>query len=114
MFLANWNSGAYVLFSVIALLIIAGLGVLLYIKVKKEKHNYHNEVAGLVEGVLKRNEIISSINSYISKLPSDMLFFSLILIDYDKMTEIQNAFGEGNGKKVLNESIKNIRRRLLI
>lgn len=108
MFLANWNSGAYVLFSVIALLIIAGLGVLLYIKVKKEKHNYHNEVAGLVEGVLKRNEIISSINSYISKLPSDM-FFSLILIDYDKMTEIQNAFGEGNGKKVLNESIKNIR-----
>lgn len=109
MFLANWSNGAYVLFSVITLLILVGLGILLYFRVKKEKHNYRDEIAGLVEGVLKRNEIISSVNSYISKIPSGMVF-SLILIDYDKMSEIQNAFGENNCKKVLTESVKNIRR----
>lgn len=109
MFLANWSNGANILFTIITLLIISGLGVALFFSFKKEKKNYRNEVAGLVEGVLKRNEIISSVNSYISKSPNSLVF-SLILIDYDKLIEIQNAFGDNNCKKVLTESIKNVRK----
>lgn len=98
-----------IMLSILAVLVIAGLTVLLFFSVKKEKKNYKNEVAEIMEGVLKKNEIISSINGYIKNSPSTLIF-SLIMFDYDKFMELQNAFGANNSKKILEESIKNIRR----
>ena len=103
MVLANWGNGAYIFFSIISIVIIGLLTVFLYYSFKREQKNYKNEIAELMEGVLKRSEIISSINNYISKSPSTLIF-SVILIELDKFEDLVNAFGADKGQKILEET----------
>ena len=109
MVLANWGNGAYVFFSILSIVIIGLLTVFLYYSFKREQKNYKNEIAELMEGVLKRSEIISSINNYIGKSPSTLIF-SVILIELDKFDDLINAFGADKGQKILEETIKKVRK----
>ena len=109
MVLANWGNGAYIFFSILSIVIIGLLTVVLYYSFKREQKNYKNEIAELMEGVLKRSEIISSINNYIGKSPSTLIF-SVILIELDKFDDLVNAFGADKGQKILEETIKKVRK----
>ena len=109
MVLANWNNGANIVFTIISVIIIAFLAYLLFKSFQKEQRNYRNEQAELMDGVAKRSEIVSYINNYITRSPSTLVF-SMILIEFDNLLELQNAFGDNNVRRILDDAVKNIRR----
>lgn len=109
MILANWNNGANIVFTIIAVIIMAFLAYLLFKSFQKEERNYRNEQAELMDGVAKKSEIISYVNNYITRSPSTLVF-AMLLFEFDNLLELQNAFGENNSKRILDEAIKNIRR----
>lgn len=109
MVLANWNNGANIVFTIISVIIIAFLAYLLFKSFQKEQRNYRNEQAELMDGVAKKSEIVSYINNYITRSPSTLVF-SMILIEFDNLLELQNAFGDNNVRRILDDAVKNVRR----
>ncbi|MDD3171957.1 MAG: diguanylate cyclase, partial [Bacilli bacterium] len=108
MFLAvNWSNGAYVFFAIIAIIVVIGLTILLFYRFRRDYRNYRDEMTSLIDGALSKNEITFSINSYINKIPKDRSF-ALMLLNFDKFTEIINAFGEKETQKILERCIANI------
>lgn len=103
----NWNNGAYVFVTVIVLIIVCALTVFLFLRVKRDYRNYRDEIKLIMDNVMTKSEIVMAVTSYINKIPKDM-FFGLILIDFDKFSEIFDAYGEVESKKILEKSISNI------
>ncbi|HOH18322.1 MAG TPA: hypothetical protein PK087_03240, partial [Bacilli bacterium] len=92
MFLANFNDGAYIFFSIIALAVTATLGYFLIRSVFRERAKFREEKTVLLEGLLSKSELTSAISGYIAKGSLETTF-ALIYVDIDKFTDIINAFG---------------------
>lgn len=108
-----WNNGAYIFVSIIAMIGFAAVGVFLYFRFQRERINYKNELENFLEGVQTKSEITSSINSYINRITKDMTF-SLIYIDLDHYTDLVNAFGTTETKRMIETIARNINKILPI
>lgn len=107
MIMTYWSDGANIFVSLIAILIMAGLGFLLFYFSKKEYKKYRDENSSYIEGVLSKNEINSNINSYLSRITTATPF-TLILLDIDHFTNVVNAFGDKNIKEIMENVVNNI------
>lgn len=107
MILANWSSGAYIVATIFAIIIISVLCVLLILRIVHERRNFKEELASFIEGVLTKQEMTSMINSFISKSIKDTPF-SLIYLELDEFKNIKNAFGPEEAKKVIETMINKV------
>ncbi|HNZ50719.1 MAG TPA: bifunctional diguanylate cyclase/phosphodiesterase [Bacilli bacterium] len=107
MFLANFNDGAYIFFSIIALAVTATLGYFLIRSVFRERAKFREEKTVLLEGLLSKSELTSAISGYIAKGSLETTF-ALIYVDIDKFTDIINAFGEKEAERALEKIAQNL------
>jgi len=77
--------------------------IILAINVRHEGARYKEEKSIILEGLLSKTAMISAINTYLSKVTTDV-HFSLMLIDIDNYSAIIDAFG----KKEAERSIEKI------
>lgn len=107
MLFLKMNDGLVALLSIFFILLTIGFGFLIYYLYKKEKRRFNDEVSNYIEGIETKNEISSSVNSFINK--SLGAEFSLMLIDIDKYSDIVENIGEEESKHF----IKTIAEKLL-
>ena len=107
MILVYWSNGANIFVSLLAILLFAGAGFGLFILCKREYKRYRDEKASYIEGVLTKNEINSSINTYLSRI-TKATPFTVMLLDIDHFTNVINAFGEKNVKEIIENVVNNL------
>ena len=89
----TWSNGVYIFLTILAIIVTIGLSLLMAWRFWKERERVIQEKKSFVEGVLNKNEIIASINSFISKNTFETPF-SVALVDIDNFTQLTNAFGD--------------------
>jgi diguanylate cyclase (GGDEF)-like protein len=107
MFLANFNDGAYIFLSIIALAITITISIFLVKSVLRERAKFQEEKTVLLEGLLSKSELYNGITGYITKSSFDASF-ALLYVDIDKFTDIINAFGEKEADRALEKIANNI------
>jgi hypothetical protein len=85
----NFSPGIYVLFTVIVIIVTVAVTLYLGYRVIQERRHYREEAFTLIDGLLTKSEIYTSITSYLSKATKDTLF-ALYLIDLDKFSDVVN------------------------
>ncbi|MDY0210039.1 MAG: bifunctional diguanylate cyclase/phosphodiesterase [Acholeplasma sp.] len=90
------------------LFLTAALAYFLFINVRYNERKWKEERSIMVEGVISRSAMNSLLASYISKVGKDAMF-SLIYIDLDRFSEIVQAFGDKESKKIMDKLTKRIR-----
>ncbi|HPX20326.1 MAG TPA: diguanylate cyclase, partial [Bacilli bacterium] len=103
----NFSPGIYVLFTVIVIIVTVAVTLYLGYRVIQERRHYREEAFTLIDGLLTKSEIYTSITSYLSKAPKDTLF-ALYLIDLDKFSDVVNAFGQKQSEKILEKITQRI------
>jgi len=103
----NFSPGIYVLFTVILIIVTVALTMYLGYRVIKERRHYREEAFTLIDGLLTKSEIYTSITSYLSKATKDTIF-ALYLIDLDKFSDVVNAFGQKQSEKILEKITQRI------
>lgn len=106
MYLA-WNPAANVIATIFVVLVTIGLCYILYKSIKKEQIAFKEERSSFIDGILSKNEIISSVNTYINKVTKDVVF-GVIYFNLDKFTETKNAFGESESDRLINIIAKKV------
>ena len=99
----TWSNGVYIFLTILAIIVTIALSLLMAWRFWKERERVIQEKRSFVEGVLNKNEMIATINSFISKNTFETPF-SVALVDIDNFTQLTNAFGE----KVSNDVIKTL------
>ncbi|MGD9605575.1 MAG: EAL domain-containing protein [Bacilli bacterium] len=107
MFLANFNDGAYIFFSIIALAVTIVLGYFLIKSVLKERSKFQEEKTVLLEGLLSKSELTNAISGYIAKGSLETTF-ALLYLDIDKFSDVINAFGEKEAERALEKIAQNL------
>ncbi|MGD9887221.1 MAG: EAL domain-containing protein [Bacilli bacterium] len=107
MIFANFNDGAYIFFSFIALVISIALGYFIIRSVLKERAKFQEEKTVLLEGLLSKSELTNAISGYIAKGSLETTF-ALLYIDIDKYSDIINAFGEKEAERALEKIAFNL------
>lgn len=87
-----------IFFGVVAATLI--FTIILIFRVRKEKRRFKEENSIILEGLLTKTAIVSSINTYLAKITSDVSF-SLLYIDIDNYVDIINAFGNRDAARGL-------------
>ena len=103
----NWPDGALVFVTFLVLVATIALAIFVFYRFRRDYRNYRDEMTLLIEGALTKNEIIFSVNSYISKIPKDMSF-SVMLLSFDKFDDVVSIFGEKEAQKILERFVANI------
>lgn len=96
---------------IIFLFILFATGVVayfLFISVRETERRWKEERSIMVEGVISKSAMNSLLASYISKIGKDAMF-SIIYADLDRFSEITQAFGDKESKKVMDKLTKRIR-----
>lgn len=96
---------------IIFLFILFATGVVayfLFISVRETERRWKEERSIMVEGVISKSAMNSLLASYISKIGKDAMF-SIIYADLDRFSEIAQAFGDKESKKVMDKLTKRIR-----
>ena len=99
----TWSNGVYIFLTILAIIVTIALSLFMAWRFLKERERVIQEKRSFVEGVLNKNEMIATINSFISKNTFETPF-SVALVDIDNFTQLTNAFGE----KVSNDVIKTL------
>ncbi|MFA6827489.1 MAG: diguanylate cyclase, partial [Bacilli bacterium] len=95
---------------VISIFVVGALAFLSYLLIKsvlKERTKYVEENSVILEGTLSKSAINSYITGYIAKIGKDNSF-SLIYIELDNLTEIDDAFGSKEATIVVMKLMKMI------
>lgn len=96
---------------IIFLFILFATGVVayfLFISVRETERRWKEERSIMVEGVISKSAMNSLLASYISKIGKDAMF-SIIYADLDRFSEITQAFGDKESKKIMDKLTKRIR-----
>lgn len=96
---------------IIFLFILFATGVVayfLFISVRETERRWKEERSIMIEGVISKSAMNSLLASYISKIGKDAMF-SIIYADLDRFSEITQAFGDKESKKIMDKLTKRIR-----
>ncbi len=96
---------------IIFLFILFATGVVayfLFISVRETERRWKEERSIMVEGIISKSAMNSLLASYISKIGKDAMF-SIIYADLDRFSEITQAFGDKESKKIMDKLTKRIR-----
>ncbi|MCK9537209.1 MAG: GGDEF domain-containing phosphodiesterase [Bacilli bacterium] len=99
MFLQMTDETYMMIFFGVIIVTIAVTTILIF-RVRKEKRRFKEEQAIILEGLLTKTALVSSINTYLAKITSDIAF-SLLYIDIDNYADIINAFGNKDAVRAL-------------
>ena len=100
MFLATTDPGVTILLTCIFVLATIGIGVLLAFLIKKNVEHFKEEDDVIADNVLPKTQLVKDINKYIKKIGS-FGAATLIYIDIDDFTDINEIFGTKAGDEVL-------------
>lgn len=103
----NYSEGSYIFLAILAMIVSILLTLYLIRRVHLERLKIKEEQSLLLEGLLTKSELNSSITSYLSKITTDNEFY-LLYLDLDKYLEIVNAFGQKPADKALEKIAHNI------
>ena len=100
MFLASNNPGVALLLTSIAVLATVGLGLLFAFLIKKNVEHFKEEDDVIADNVVPKSHLVKEINKYIKKIGS-FGAATLIYLDIDDFTDINEIFGQKAGDEVL-------------
>ena len=100
MFLATTDPGVTILLTCIFVLATIGIGVLLAFLIKKNVEHFKEEDDVIADNVLPKTQLVKDINKYIKKIGS-FGAATLIYIDIDDFTDINEIFGTKAGDEIL-------------
>ena len=98
-----------VFFGVIILTII--FTIILILLVLRDRRRYKEEKSIVLEGLLTKTALVSSINTYLAKI-TPAVSFSLLYIDIDNYADIINAFGNKDAARALEKIAYHMSRNL--
>jgi diguanylate cyclase (GGDEF)-like protein len=94
-------------FTIIIFLVSCGVCFLLFVSVRREFRKMHEEANVLVDGLLTKNALTSTIASHIARFGKEMPF-PLLYVDLDAFGQFLEAFGEKESDKALEKIANNI------
>lgn len=100
MILSTYTAGWNIFITFIAILITVGLGLLFYFLYQKERKRFLEDNDVLIDGMVSKNQLASDVNFQINR-SSVGTSFSLIYIDIDTFTGINESFGRHTGDQIL-------------
>jgi diguanylate cyclase (GGDEF)-like protein len=87
-----------VFFGVLILTVLLTIGLI--VLVRRDRRVYKEEQSIILEGLLTKTALVSSINSYLAKITPEVSF-SLLYVDIDNYADITNAFGNKDAARAL-------------
>lgn len=103
MFLEITQSTTIVLF-ILTIIITLTFTFFLYSRVRRERIRYKEEKSISLDGLLSKSAITSQINTYLTRITTDVNF-SLLLIDFDEYLTISDAFGKKETDRALEKVV---------
>ncbi len=100
MFLASNNPGVALLLTCVAVILTVGLGLLFAYFIKRNVEHFKEEDEVIADNVVPKTQLIKEINKYIKKIGS-FGAATLIYLDIDDFTDINEIFGQKAGDEVL-------------
>ena len=103
------DDGAAILLTFVVLIIIIGLSVVFFFLIKRNLRIEREEHEIIVENAITRNQMISSIGQYIKKVDR-FGALTLMYIDIDGFSDLNEVFGEETCDQILKEMATRILR----
>ena len=100
MFLASSDPGVALLLTLVAIAITVGLGFVFAYFIKRNVEHFKEEDEVIADNVVPKTQLIKEINKYIKKIGS-FGAATLIYLDIDDFTDINEIFGRKAGDEIL-------------
>ena len=101
------SDATVVIYTIVTLLIIAGLSVLLFFAIKKNYLQEKEQKQALIVGTFTWPEMVTTITKYTAS--SEKPTYTLLYVDIDKFSQFATVFGKKEG----NELIKTVAKKIL-